>query len=423
MSLWDDDVISPEVTRVGTKAANSGNSPTFSPSDHRHSLDRDTISKLVNKYATLPTSAQLGALGVGGGAGSVEIDFEGTVAYQESDDLFYAYKAGSWSKLSLSIGDEFLNIISSGNILALGTLTGASINSILVRRVDNVSEGGQIDFQGAGAFGQTSIDNWQGNQRFFAAAGAGHFFYNPTRLLPGGEALRIDNDSAYIAWYSTGGVRRGYMQNANANGLTIGVDIGRLNISGELWGATLIKTTGANGGFFINDRDGVSGDAAFYKQSDITRLYDDVGGDKIYFTAADVGLNGLKGIGSVAGYQAVYWGVTFADLMRFTSSERFKENIHPVENSGAIIDSLRPVSFTLKVTEDDTEVSAGWKRVDVQRGFIAEEVAEIADGQLATYDVDGDDLTPISWRFPDLIAVAVAEIKALRLRVQALEAA
>ena len=130
----------------------------------------------------------------------------------------------------------------------------------------------------------------------------------------------------------------------------------------------------------------------------------------------------LTAIASTAGYQAVHWGTTFGNYARFTSKRALKENITPIVGSGAIIDALRPVTFIPKATCEETDELRYLREQDVQYGFIAEEVAEVADGKLTVWEPD-DELyaVPVVWKQYDMIALVVAEVKDLRARVTFLE--
>lgn len=102
------------------------------------------------------------------------------------------------------------------------------------------------------------------------------------------------------------------------------------------------------------------------------------------------------------------------NLYRLTSTREIKRDVEEVTDSGLIIERLRPVSYRLKpehATEDaDPE--------QVYLGFIAEDVAE-ADERLGQYDEDGN---PVYYDSNGLLAVLVAEVQALRRRVESLEA-
>jgi hypothetical protein len=110
------------------------------------------------------------------------------------------------------------------------------------------------------------------------------------------------------------------------------------------------------------------------------------------------------------------------DLVHSThgSSEKLKENIVNIENSGLVIDSLRPVQFNAVAKEGvpETPEEKSFRELDKQHGFIAEEVAGVDNGYLATYD---NEFNPSGWKWPDMIALCVAEIQDLRSRVAQLE--
>jgi hypothetical protein len=75
----------------------------------------------------------------------------------------------------------------------------------------------------------------------------------------------------------------------------------------------------------------------------------------------------------------------------FTSLRELKENIEDISvlEAISIIKSLRPRKFTWKPIESDTELGAALKSLDVNYGFIAEEVQE-SNPQLATYKMTSE---------------------------------
>jgi hypothetical protein len=124
---------------------------------------------------------------------------------------------------------------------------------------------------------------------------------------------------------------------------------------------------------------------------------------------------------STSGYQAVYRNNTYGTLARYTSNRADKDNIQSFSNSGAIIDALQPVTFVTKARDGESTADKAWREADIQHGFIAEDVADVADGKFASYDnVDGS-LVPNGWRQPDMISLIVAELKSIRQRLVALE--
>ena len=124
---------------------------------------------------------------------------------------------------------------------------------------------------------------------------------------------------------------------------------------------------------------------------------------------------------STSGYQAVYRNNTFGSLYRWTSMRDTKDNIQSFTDSGATIDALRPVTFVEKARNGESSADKAWREADIQYGFIAEEVAEVADGKFATWEDKDGSLVTNGWRQPDMIALVVAELKSVRQRLTALE--
>jgi hypothetical protein len=90
------------------------------------------------------------------------------------------------------------------------------------------------------------------------------------------------------------------------------------------------------------------------------------------------------------GTVATYARVSVVDGLQFIgdpqSRRELKENIEDLtsEEAISIIKSLRPKKYTWKPTEQDSELAATLKKLDINYGFIAEEIEE-AQPQLATY--------------------------------------
>ncbi len=131
---------------------------------------------------------------------------------------------------------------------------------------------------------------------------------------------------------------------------------------------------------------------------------------------------------STTGYKYVQRNTTYGTLSQYNSSRDFKDNITNVTASDAAawIDSLQPVTFVSKwmSEEEEPEEARAWREADIQVGFIAEDVlANSTSSQFAQVeDVDGT-LKGAGWKWECVIAASVAEIKSLRARVAALEAA
>jgi hypothetical protein len=140
---------------------------------------------------------------------------------------------------------------------------------------------------------------------------------------------------------------------------------------------------------------------------------------------------------TTSGYQYVLRNNTYGTLYRYSSTIELKEQVADFDGSGDLIDALRPVTFVPKFVagqptpddEDDefdptveTDSQRTIREADLQYGFIAEEVATVGDGKLAQYEwTENGQLRAMGWKWPDMIAVLVAEVKSLRARVTTLE--
>lgn len=111
---------------------------------------------------------------------------------------------------------------------------------------------------------------------------------------------------------------------------------------------------------------------------------------------------------------AVVGSITFtgtATAYNTSSDYRLKNITGPITTSGAYIDSLNPVEGTWKA-DGSTFV-----------GLIAHEVQEASRTQVATGVKDGEQMQGMDYSSAEIIANLIAEVKALRTRVAALEAA
>src|SRR5690606_13702653 len=108
--------------------------------------------------------------------------------------------------------------------------------------------------------------------------------------------------------------------------------------------------------------------------------------------------------------QPVHRDSTFGSIVRYTSSERFKERIETFDGAD-LVAQLRPVTFYPKEGHGDPS------RQSV--GFIAEEAADV-DTRLTTAGPDGE---PDGLDTNAMLAAVVAEVQSLRQRIASLEAA
>ena len=107
-----------------------------------------------------------------------------------------------------------------------------------------------------------------------------------------------------------------------------------------------------------------------------------------------------SGVGSIA--------VNSTSTSYNTSSDyRLKNITGPVTNSGAYIDSLKPVEGTWKA-DGSTFV-----------GLIAHEVQEVSRTQVATGEKDGEQMQAMDYSSSEIIANLIAEVQSLRKRLAA----
>lgn len=145
---------------------------------------------------------------------------------------------------------------------------------------------------------------------------------------------------------------------------------------------------------------------------------------------------------SSSGMNAMYRRASDGILFYITSMREVKERIEPFTDSGPIIDALRPVTFYEKhepqrwvhLDDDGNETEHSetpeafaarsaaekeWRDVDMQFGFIADEVAAVHPW-LASYMPDGEGFIKAGgWKTHDMIAILVAEVQSLRARLVA----
>lgn len=154
------------------------------------------------------------------------------------------------------------------------------------------------------------------------------------------------------------------------------------------------------------------------------------GVNSAFFTPTDT----LLQITNTGAFQTVYW--TAFGLTKAASTRDIKNNIDYYSNGIEKIKKLKPVTFTYKATTSDSEYVSQLKQIAVQHGFVAEDVAE-ADPQLAVWgtpdlsNLDDDEKVsimsdlnkyiPTYYKETGILSVAVAAIKELVAKVEALE--
>jgi len=108
-------------------------------------------------------------------------------------------------------------------------------------------------------------------------------------------------------------------------------------------------------------------------------------------------------------------------LSRYTSKLAHKKDIETFEDL-SLIDFLRPVKFRWKEgPPNENEILKQKKEQNYEIGFIAEEVAQIKNGELGEYEVIDGQLEPAFYKVFGIVAMCVANIQDLRRRVAELE--
>jgi hypothetical protein len=117
--------------------------------------------------------------------------------------------------------------------------------------------------------------------------------------------------------------------------------------------------------------------------------------------------------------------VSAGEVFRKSSKRELKDNIQDFSDV-SLIDNLRPVTFIWKknpyTKKTETEEERLRRESSVNIGFIAEEVEDASDGLLSVYNYEeGGDGEVEMYKYLDIIALSVANIQDLRIRVVELE--
>jgi hypothetical protein len=109
-------------------------------------------------------------------------------------------------------------------------------------------------------------------------------------------------------------------------------------------------------------------------------------------------------------------------LSRVTSKREHKKDITSFIDL-SLIDELNPVKYKwINGSPNEKEILKQKREQYFDIGFIAEEVAEIRNGELAEYEIINDMAVPAFYKVFDIVALSVANIKDLRTRISSLEA-
>ena len=361
--------------------------------------------------------------------------YAGTGTYSNSNTGFYFDASGRFS-----IGDKLVFNPSNGALSLNGNPNGLTsdieiIGAIIKTVEDTDTEDGvaltendiylynrtsnqsQIKFQGSTAYPASIISEIKGLQ-LSATTSAG----SPKFVI--GTDSTSENYLSY-KWYGYNSAAIARLYQTSSSAATI-FDLYE-NDSEIRVGELALRSDGASNNPAVRfNSDGTTANG-LYRWSNSSQLgIAHTSTDGTNFVSSHDGTNGVFIFNdppittSVSGYGFLLHNNTYGTLHKYTSSRNLKENIENITDTGTFFDDVRPVTFVPKSSDPDneSEENRSLRLSDVQHGFIAEEISEILGGQLATYD---QDLNATGWRWPDMIAMCVAEIKSLRTRVAQLE--
>ena len=216
----------------------------------------------------------------------------------------------------------------------------------------------------------------------------------------------------------------GTLQTAAQTNITSVGTLSSLTVSGVLDANGVVKITDGSVGspaltFDSEENTGIFRNAA----TQFALVANGVGG--LIVAAGTVNTAGPETT-STSGFNPVYRSTAFGTLFNFTSRAELKENIANVSASdaGAWIDALQPVTFNERWMQEGEEPAdnKAWREADSQVGFIADDVfANPTTARFATVKDEDGTLKPVSWRTENVLAAVVAELKAVRARLEALE--
>ena len=135
----------------------------------------------------------------------------------------------------------------------------------------------------------------------------------------------------------------------------------------------------------------------------------------------------LTDTSTTTGYRYVLQNQTFGTFQDFDSSRARKEQITNVTatDSGQWIDALQPVTFIERWLGEGDEPADNkeWREADMQVGFISDDILASSNASHFAQVTDNGEggLDPAGWKWECVIAAAVAELKSVRARLEALE--
>jgi len=432
--LWDNDANT--LTISGTLSAADGTfSGTLSAVDGTFSGTLSGVGGSFSSNVTVGTnSTQKITIAATSSATTTKI-YSGTGDYNNANTGFYFDASGQMSlgsKFSWDGTDLILNGTTATSDLEIN---GAIVTGSIIRTNSDTDNNDAVAIQedriyiynrggGAGEI-RFESDNSTDISKIVASTGGVSFECDSQT----GDATFVNgasNTRPQFNWKGWGGVVASMYQSTSSSGQAIFELFGDASsyISAENY---QVKDVGASNDLSIKWSD--DPDTGLFRYDDgqggtgvglvangvigLTAHTDTYGGNQVYMN--------VESTTTTSGYRFLLRNTNYGGVAEYSSNRDLKENILSFDYSGTIIDALNPVKYNPAWTSEDVEdeTDRTLRENDIQHGFIAEEVAEVMGGELATYDENFD---PTGWRWPDMIAVCVAEIKSLRARVAQLEA-
>lgn len=283
-----------------------------------------------------------------------------------------------------------------------------------------------------------------GGSGFVAPGGAANDINNNTTTISGGKITTGTITASQIAanTITADKVTANFIDafSINANNITAGTISANRISGGEITGSSF-RTSNDRTYFATNSYIGkfgveVPGEGAtqcelYAGSNQGLRVQTSYNGE-IWFAGSSiyVNLNQFTSARSIVGLDtSTASGTTLVvsggQVFRTSSKRELKENIQDFNNI-ALIDGLRPRTFTWKISPNkfkkETEEERMRRESSLNLGFIAEEVEEASDGLLSIYNYEeGGNGEVEMYKHLDILALAVANIQDLRKRVSELE--
>lgn len=301
---------------------------------------------------------------------------------------------------ALSTGDTALQLTKDG-VIATRVMAVTSGLAFGVDGGDGTTERARIDSSGNLGLGVVP-SAWDTSVMRALQVGSGATFAGDT---PGAafRARILAN-----AYYGSGAYRYigngpALLHTVNANSSTYEWNIAPTGTAGNAISFTQAMTLDASGNLMVGRTSAIGGARVSAETATGTPTY----AAYLPTTGTETAFLFVNPNGTVGSITTNGTATTYA-----TSSDyRLKNITGPITTSGAYIDSLNPVEGTWKA-DGSTFV-----------GLIAHEVQEASRTTVATGVKDGEEMQGMDYSSAEIIANLIAEVKALRIRVAALEAA